>query len=101
MQELRWLYDRRNIDEARRDLMAWLQKWQRKYSKLCNWVEESIDKTRSFYTLPLTKFWLESESVLFDNLFGHRLSCLSYIHLHKADVAWTYEQAMAFFCRYL
>jgi transposase-like protein len=53
LQELRWLYDRRNIEEARRDLMAWLQKWQQKYPKLCNWVEENIDETLSFYKLPL------------------------------------------------
>src|SRR3954469_18627543 len=53
LQELRWLYDRRNIEEARRDLVAWLQKWQHKYPKLCNWVEENIDETLSFYKLPL------------------------------------------------
>jgi len=53
LQELRWLYDRRNLDEARRDLSAWLQRWQQKYPKLCNWVEENIDETLSFYKLPL------------------------------------------------
>jgi len=53
LQELRWLYDRRNLEEARRDLTAWLSKWQQKYPKLCNWVEESIDETLSFYRLPL------------------------------------------------
>src|SRR6201985_2011174 len=29
--ELRWFYDRRNVQEARRDLVAWLGKWQTKY----------------------------------------------------------------------
>jgi putative transposase len=53
LQELRWLYDRRNLEEARRDLSAWLQKWQQKYPKLCNWVEETIEETLSFYKLPL------------------------------------------------
>jgi putative transposase len=53
LQELRWLYDRRNLEEARRDLTAWLAKWQQKYPKLCNWVEENIDETLSFYRLPL------------------------------------------------
>jgi len=53
LQELRWLDDRRNLDEARRDLSAWLQRWQQKYPKLCNWVEENIDETLSFYKLPL------------------------------------------------
>lgn len=53
LQELRWLYDRRNLDEARRDLTAWLQRWQQKYPKLCSWVEDNIDETLSFYRLPL------------------------------------------------
>jgi len=52
--ELRWLYDRRNVDEARRDLSAWLKKWQRKYPKLCDWVEDSIEETFTFYRLPIT-----------------------------------------------
>lgn len=53
LQELRWLYDRRNLEEARRDLTAWLAKWQQKYPKLCAWVEDNIDETLSFYKLPL------------------------------------------------
>lgn len=51
--ELRWIYDRRNIDEARRDLAAWPQKWQDRYPKLCNWAEENIEETLTFYRLPL------------------------------------------------
>ena len=51
--ELRWLYDRRNLDEARQDLAAWLGEWQSKYSKLCDWVEENIEETLSYYRLPL------------------------------------------------
>jgi transposase-like protein len=50
--ELRWLYDRRDLDEARQDLAAWLSKWQGRYSKLCDWVEENIEETFSFYRLP-------------------------------------------------
>jgi putative transposase len=53
MKELRWIYDRRDLDEARRDLAAWLTKWQGKYPKLCDWVEQSIEETLSFYRLPL------------------------------------------------
>jgi len=53
MKELRWLYDRRDLEEARRDLAAWLLKWQTKYPKLCDWVESSIEETLSFYRLPL------------------------------------------------
>jgi putative transposase len=52
LHELRWIYGRRDAGEARRDLAAWLSKWQAKYSKLCNWVEENIDETLTFYRLP-------------------------------------------------
>src|SRR6266481_2073457 len=45
LQELRWLYDRRDLPEARRDLAAWLAKWSGKYSKLTGWVEDNIDET--------------------------------------------------------
>ena len=52
LQELRWLYDRRNLAEARGDLAAWLAKWSAKYPKLTGWVEESIEETLTFYRLP-------------------------------------------------
>jgi transposase-like protein len=52
LMELRWLYDRRDLEEARRDLAAWLGKWTPRYPKLCLWVEENIDSTLSFYRLP-------------------------------------------------
>jgi putative transposase len=52
LMELRWLYDRRNVEEARRDLGAWLGKWAARYPKLCSWVEENIEETLSFYRLP-------------------------------------------------
>ena len=52
LQELRWLYDRRDLVEARRDLAAWLAKWSGKYPKLTGWVEDNIDETLTFYRLP-------------------------------------------------
>jgi putative transposase len=52
LMELRWLYDRRNVEEVRRDLAAWLAKWATRYPKLCSWVEENIEETLSFYRLP-------------------------------------------------
>ncbi len=52
LQELRWLYDRRNIDEARADLAAWLARWQSKYPKLTDWAEDHIEETWTFYRLP-------------------------------------------------
>jgi len=52
LQELRWLYDRRNVEEARRDLAAWIAKWAARYRKLVAWVEETIEDTLTFYRLP-------------------------------------------------
>ena len=52
MMELRWLYDRHDVQESRRDLAAWLAKWSTKYPKLCDWVEANIEETLSFYRLP-------------------------------------------------
>ena len=53
LRELRWFYDRRELAEVRRDIAAWLAKWQAKYPKLCAWVEENIEETLSYYRLPL------------------------------------------------
>jgi putative transposase len=50
--ELRWLYDRHDLEQARQDLAVWLKKWQGKYGKLCNWVEANIEETFTFYRLP-------------------------------------------------
>lgn len=52
-QELRWLYDRRDLSEAQKDLTQWLERWGTRYPKLCEWVEENIGETFSFYRLPL------------------------------------------------
>ena len=52
LRELRWLYDRRDVNEARKDLAGWLKRWQDKYAKLCAWVEDNIEETLSFYSLP-------------------------------------------------
>ena len=52
LQELRWIYDRRDLAEARTDLAQWLTKWQDKYPKLTNWVEDTIEETLTFYRLP-------------------------------------------------
>jgi putative transposase len=53
LQELRWIYDRRELAEVRRDLAAWLAKWSGKYTRLCEWVEENIEETLTYYRLPL------------------------------------------------
>ena len=53
LQELRWFYDRRDLAEVRQDLARWLTRWQDKYPKLCDWVEENIEETLTYYRLPL------------------------------------------------
>jgi putative transposase len=50
--ELRWLYDLRNVAEARLQLRAWIEKWAAKHPKLCAWVEENIEETWTFYRSP-------------------------------------------------
>ncbi len=51
--ELRWIYGRRTLEEARSDLAAWLKKWSPRYAKLCAWVEENIEETFTFYRWPV------------------------------------------------
>lgn len=38
--------------EARRELAAWLGKWQGRHPKLCTWVEENVEETLSYSRLP-------------------------------------------------
>jgi len=52
LRELRWLYDRRSVEEARRDLAAWIAKWEGRYPRLVAWAEETIEETLTFYRLP-------------------------------------------------
>jgi putative transposase len=52
LRELRWIYERRNLGEARNDLVAWITKWESRYAKLVAWVEENIEETLTFYRLP-------------------------------------------------
>lgn len=51
--ELRWMYDRRDLSEVKRDLATWLAKWSGKYPKLTSWVEENIEETLTYFRLPL------------------------------------------------
>jgi putative transposase len=52
LQELRWIYDRRELAEARANLAAWLKKWGVRYDRLTSWVEENIEETFTYYRLP-------------------------------------------------
>ena len=51
-QDLRWLYDRRDLKEAQQDLHAWLKRWAQLYPRLTGWVEAQIGETLNFYRLP-------------------------------------------------
>jgi transposase-like protein len=53
LQELRWLYDRRDLAEAKADLAQWLAKWQGKYPRLTQWVEDTIEETFTYFRLPM------------------------------------------------
>src|SRR3954471_4330432 len=52
LQELRWIYDRRKLAEAKADLAAWLRKWSPRYDRLTLWVEENVEETFTYYRLP-------------------------------------------------
>lgn len=52
LDELRQLYNRKDIDESMTDLAAWLNKWQDKCSRLCDFVEGNIEETFTFYDFP-------------------------------------------------
>jgi putative transposase len=52
LQELRWMYDRRSLKEAKSDLALWIKKWGGRYAKLVDWVESNIEDTFTFYMLP-------------------------------------------------
>jgi hypothetical protein len=51
--ELRWMYDRHDLAEVRRDLAAWLVQMERKIPKLTGWVEENIGETLTYFRPPL------------------------------------------------
>jgi len=52
LKELGWLYERRNVKGARSDLKAWIERWQGRYAKLVAWVEENIEETLTYFSLP-------------------------------------------------
>jgi transposase-like protein len=52
LQELRWMYDRRSLKEAKSDLAAWIKKWGGRYAKLVDWVEGAIEETFTYFHLP-------------------------------------------------
>jgi transposase-like protein len=97
--ELRWLYDRRDVAEAQRDLEAWVRKWSGKHAKLCAWVEENIAQTWTFYRLPREHHkHLKSTNMLerlnqelkrrtnIIRIFPHEASCLRLIRALASEI---------------
>jgi len=97
--ELRWMFERRDAGEARRDLAAWLQKWASKYPKLCAWVEANVEETWTFYRLPKEHHkHLKSTNVLerlnqeikrrtnVVRIFPHEASCLRLVRALAVEI---------------
>jgi putative transposase len=87
--ELRWLYDRRDVAEARLHLEKWLGKWAEKYPQLCDWVEANIEETWTYYRHPVSHHKHIKSTNLLERLnqelkrrtlvvriFPHEASCL-------------------------
>jgi putative transposase len=96
--ELRWLYDLRDIAEARHQLRAWLTKWAGKHPRLCAWVEEQIEETWTFYRQPREHHKHLKSTNLLERLnqeikrrthvvriFPHEQSCLRLIRALAAE----------------
>lgn len=54
--ELRWIYDRRSIEEAKKDLADWIKRWTDKHPRISAWVEDNIEETFAFFCLPHAHF---------------------------------------------
>ena len=90
LQELRWIYDRRDLGEARADLAAWLGKLTAKHPRLTTWVEDTIEETLTFFCLPRQRHkHLKSTKVV--PSFPNPESCL---RLGRALTVETHENWM-------
>src|SRR5690606_676838 len=109
LQELRWIYDRRDLQEAHRDLAAWVTKWQEKYPKLVDWVENNIGETLSFYRLPRAHHKHMKSTNMLERLneeikrrthvvriFPNSESCLRLIRALGVEVHETWLEAMRY-----
>lgn len=52
LQELRWIYDRRDLTEARVDLAAWLAKWGGRYPRLSAWARKTSSRRSPSFACP-------------------------------------------------
>ena len=53
LNELRQIYKSADLEDARRRLRNWINNWQEAYPKAVLWVEENIEETLSFFSLPM------------------------------------------------
>lgn len=56
LQELRWIYERADLNEARMDLAAWLERWERRYPKLTDWARRSVERFFNYCTHSASHF---------------------------------------------
>jgi putative transposase len=109
LMELRWIYERRDLEEARRDVTAWLAKWGTRYAKLCAWVEDHIEQTLTFYRLPRQQHkHLKSTNMLerlneeikrrtlVVRIFPNRASCLRLIRALAAETHENWIEAIRY-----
>jgi putative transposase len=109
LMELRWFYDRRDLAEVRRDLAQWLAKWQAKYPKLTDWVEENVEETLTYYRLPLAHHKHMKSNNMLERLnqelkrrtlvvriFPNAKSCLRLVRALAAEIHEGWLEAMRY-----
>jgi len=53
LRQLRMIYDYGSLEAARLALGTWLREWSESEPRLCRWVEEEIEQTLTYLSLPL------------------------------------------------
>lgn len=52
LEDLKFIYEQRSIDDANKEFGAWVDRWADKQPKLISWAEENIYETLTFYRFP-------------------------------------------------
>ena len=52
LEDLKFIYEQRSIDDAHKEFKAWVDRWADKHPKLISWAEENIFETLTFYRFP-------------------------------------------------
>lgn len=65
LDEMKFIYEQRSIEDAHSKFKAWVDKWADKHEKLISWAEENIFETLTFYRFPPQhRIHLRSSNVL-------------------------------------